>query len=169
VETITDYSELRDRVRYLTRPAIVAVEGFVGSGKSHLASALARDVPASVVHIDEYVIGENESLPYPDRLDYNRILAAVESAHSASRVLVIDGICLRESLRRLRVSANYFVYVKRIAQNGLWHDGFHLEDFETKSVIKENREEPHVSDFSYHSAVRPHEMADVVFHRVEAD
>lgn len=91
-----------------------------------------------------------------------------DRATADSSVLIIDGICLREVLRRLNLTVSLFVYVKRLAENGLWHDGFYLEDFETVGTIVENREEPHRSDFTYHSAERPHEHADIIFHRVEA-
>lgn len=58
-------------------------------------------------------------------------------------------------------------YVKRLGENDLWYDGLHLEDFE-KQIISENLEEPHFSDFKYHTVERPYENADVVFYRKEA-
>ncbi|MGZ5164027.1 MAG: hypothetical protein ACXWIT_26655 [Burkholderiales bacterium] len=167
METITDYAALSDQVRRLSRPVIVGVEGFTGSGKSSLADALAKDLGAFVAHTDDYVTGEDESLPYPDRLDYGRIQSVVAGAIAGSAMVIVEGICLREALRRSGVSAGLLVYVKRLAENGLWHDGFHLEDYETEAAIVENREEPHRSDFTYHSAERPHEQANIVFHRVE--
>ncbi|MFZ5877073.1 MAG: hypothetical protein ACOYXU_11775 [Nitrospirota bacterium] len=168
METITDYPTLCGRFLRLPRPCVVGVEGFTGSGKSHLANALAKDAAASVVHTDQYVTGEDASLSYPDRLDYSRIRSAANRATADSPVTIIEGICLREVLRRSNISARVFVYVKRLAGNGLWHDGFHLEDFESGSTMAANLKEPHRSDFIYHSGDRPHEHADIVFHRVEA-
>lgn len=168
METIADYIALSERFRRLPRPAIVGVEGFTGSGKTRLADALATDVGASVVHLDQYVTGEDESLPYSDRLDYSRIQTAIDRAAADSSLLIIEGICLREVLRRSKTSVDLFVYVKRLSENALWHDGFHLEDFETEGAIVENFDEPHRSDFTYHAAERPHEHAHIVFLRVEA-
>ena len=167
MERVTDYGQLRDRLRLVRRPALVAIEGFTGSGKSYLADAIARDLNAAVIHTDEYVTGDDESLPYPDRLDCSRIATSVSSFARHASLVLIDGICLRETLRRTDLRADLFIYVKRIAENGLWHDGFHLEDYKTNNAITENQEEPHRSDFAYHVFERPHEHADVIFERVE--
>jgi uridine kinase len=169
METIADYRFLCDHLSRLPRPAIVGVEGFTLSGKSYLADALQKDIGAHVVHIDQYVTGKNALLPYADRLDYRRICSAIEHATAESSLLIIDGICLREVRRRLDLAPGLFVYVKRLTRNGLWHDGFHLEDFESAPETVENLKEPHRSDLSYHSAEHPHEHADLVFHRVDVD
>lgn len=169
MEHIADYEELRKRVHGTRRPALVGIEGFTGSGKSYLADALAEDLNAVAVHTDGYVAGEDESLPYWDRIDHHRLAAAVGALRSQAQLTIIEGICLREILQRARLSVALFIYLKRIAENGLWHDGFHLEDFETEGEISENQEEPHRSDFSYHARERPHERADVIFERLEQD
>jgi len=145
------------------------VEGFTGSGKSKLSNDLGRDLKAAVIHTDEYVLAGDESLPYPDRIDYGRITTAITLARSTSSPIVMEGICLRNILDRLSLSADLFVYVKRVASNGLWHDGFHLEDFEAGNGIEEDCKEPHRSDFAYHAAARPHEQTDLLFERIETD
>jgi hypothetical protein len=145
------------------------VEGFTGSGKSKLSNDLGRDLEATVVHTDEFVVPGDESLPYPDRLDYGRLTTEITLAKSTRSLIIVEGICLRDVLERLRLSADLFVYVKRVANNGLWHDGLHLEDFEAGNGIEENREEPHRSDFTYHAAMRPHEHANLLFERIETD
>ena len=167
MEALTDVSELCDRLRRLEPPILVAVEGFAGAGKSSLAAALGKDMPAPVIHTDEYVEGEDESLPYSQRLNYDRVAVALRSAQCGASVVIIDGICLRESLRRLGVSASFFVYLKLIAPNGLWHDGLHLEDFDAEGEDHDRRE-PHCSDFRYHLTERPHEQANVEFRRIDA-
>lgn len=164
-----DYRALSDRLRSLRRPALIGVEGFTGSGKSKVSEDLGRDLQAGVIHTDEYVAPGDESLPYPDRLDYGRLATAIVNARSTNSLLVVEGICLREVLQRLSLSADPFVYVKRVAGNGLWHDGFHLEDFEAGDSIEENNQEPHRSDFAYHAAARPHEKANLLFERIETD
>ena len=147
---------------------VIAIEGFTGSGKSHLADSLAEELGFSVIHTDEFIFGDDESLPYAKRLDYKRLRATLDENGKREATTLFDGICARESLRNLGVNADHFIYVKRIGQNGLWYDGLHLEDFEGNQAISENNEEPHLSDFKYHVAARPHEHADVVFERVES-
>lgn len=167
MEVIEDYTTLRERLRPIGRPAVIGVEGFTGSGKTRLSDDLARDIGGSTIHTDEYVTGEDESLPYPDRLDYSRLRSDITQANADASLIIIEGICLREVLRRLDITANLFLYLKRISEQGLWHDDFNLEDYEGEGAIVENREEPHRSDFAYHSSIRPHEHSDIVFHRTE--
>ena len=159
-----EYGTLISRLVGLPRPAIVGVEGFTSSGKSHLADALAKNLAGVVVHTDKYVTDGQVALPYPDRLDYRGILSALNDATSRTSLTIVEGICLRETLSRASISANLFVYLKFLAQNGLWHDGLSLEDFENRSSPLD---EPHFSDFTYHVKQRPHECADIVFERIE--
>ena len=58
---------------------------------------------------------------------------------------------------------------RRMAGSGLWHDKFHLEDFEAGQPDAGDIEEPHLSDFRYHQRSRPHEQADLIYERVEGD
>lgn len=164
METIADYSALRTRLRAMTNsPAIIAIEGFTTAGKSYLADSLGEDFFGSVVlHTDDYVTGTDETLPYIDRIDYRRLRRALAAASSGT--VLIDGICLRAVMRRLGITPTAFVYVKCIAaKTGLWHDGLHLEDFESEKDGADRLFEPHRSDFFYHTNERPHERADVVY------
>ncbi len=82
-------------------------------------------------------------------------------------IVIFEGICLRETIRRLGTAANFMIYVKRVGENGLWHDGFHLEDYQTDVKIFENCKEPNRSDFIYHLMEHPQEQANIVFNRIE--
>lgn len=167
MEIITDYGSLLKRLSGASLPIIIALDGFTGSGKSHLAGELQRDLGACVVHTDEYVCGSDESAPYLYRLDYKRLRSDVNRASRNSSMITIEGICLRQVLYRASFSASIFVYVKCLANNGLWYEKFHLEDFIAGNEISENRIEPHRSDYSYHVIERPHERADIIFQRIQ--
>src|SRR5438094_1939695 len=112
-----DYRALCDRLHSFRCPALVGVEGFTGSGKSKLSNDLARDLEAQVVHTDDNVAARDESLPYPDRLDYRRMATTIANAGSPNSLVILEGICLREIIQRLSLSPDLFVYVKRIASN----------------------------------------------------
>jgi hypothetical protein len=59
------------------------------------------------------------------------------------------------------------VYVKRLSNStGIWHDGFHLEDYEN-DPSRPNGCELSKNELQYHSMTRPHERADVIFERRE--
>lgn len=163
---LRDVAALCQHLGELPKPLLVAIEGFMSSGKSSLADALGAELDATVVHTDNFVVPGDESLPYPERLNYELLAASLRGASAT----LIEGICLRQVLGRLNAVPTTFVYVKRISSNGLWHDRFHLEEYEeeeeenVQSVITE----PEKSDLNYHASVRPHEHANIVFQRVEA-
>ena len=166
METLRSYEALRAKLRVLPKPCVVAIEGFCGSGKSHLADQLGRDVPALVFHIDDFATKHENPPPY---LDCLRLPELIDVHTRWDRVTpwIVEGICLREVLAACAIDASLFIYIKRLSANGrLWHDGFHLENFEAESAIEL---EPHLSDLKYHSRVRPHERADITYLRVEAD
>jgi hypothetical protein len=81
--------------------------------------------------------------------------------------IVIEGICLIEVMEIARRNLDTLVYVKRISEQGLWHDGFHLEDYMTNKAMKENEHGLHKSEFDYHVAKLPHENAEIIFERTE--
>lgn len=164
-EVIGSFDELLHRLQEL--PAkLVGVEGFCGSGKSFLAEAVASTMPSTTIHLDNFVVGDDEARPYAERIDYKGLRMSVDGAAARRELVLIEGICLRSVLERLDRQVNLFVYVKRMSPTGLWHDGIHLEDAESADSIG-ILDEPERSDFSYHSIVRPHELADIVYCRVE--
>jgi len=168
-DSINDHRALCELLRRLRLPALVGVEGFSGAGKSKLSNDLGADLDAVVIQLDDYILPGDESLPYHCRIDLVRMALAIAHARSTTTLMIIEGICLRQILERLGLCAELFIYVKRVARNGLWHDGFHLADFESGVGLEENYEEPHRSDFSYHAVSRPHEKADLLFDRIEAE
>ena len=137
----------------------------MNSGKSHLATSIAELLAGAVVHMDDCISTGHESVAYVERLDYLKLKQLLSTAGRGASVVFVDGICLREALARIEVVPALFVYVKRMGPNGLWHDGFHLEDYEADQNAVQN--EPERSDLHYHSVVRPHERAEFVLHRVE--
>lgn len=156
-----DIAALCQHLGELPRPLLVAIEGFMCSGKSFLANALGAELGGTVVHTDDFVGPGNQSLPYPQRIRYRLLATSLRS----DPITLIEGICLRQVLARANAEATIFIYVKRLSSNGLWNDGFHLEDFQenAQSVLTE----PGMSDLHYHATIRPHDLADIVFCRAE--
>jgi hypothetical protein len=80
--------------------------------------------------------------------------------------VIVEGICLRDTLARVGRSTDLSIYVKCVTSiSGLWHDGFNLEDYERDSTTAQRR--PHLDDLEYHARVRPHEHSDLFLVRVE--
>lgn len=165
VPTPITFSLLVEKLQDLPPNVFVAVEGFMRSGKSYLALELAASLQCSAIHTDDFVEPGEVALHYVERLNASRLGAALSSAYASTGPVLVEGICLRDVLQRVGVVASVFVYVKRMAISGLWHDGLHLEDFE--SGDQSFSAEPQQSDFRYHVEQRPHERANYFVCRVE--
>jgi hypothetical protein len=146
--------------------ALIGIEGFCSSGKSTLAKRLGNDIEADVVHTDSYAMKFDEPPPYIECLKIDD-LALTLTKRRKSRRCIVEGICLRDILARCDVNADFLLYVRRLSQNGLWHDALHLESFEKGDPEYGDEIEPHLSDLKYHSRARPHETANALFDRME--
>jgi hypothetical protein len=136
----------------------------MNSGKTYLSNEIRASLGCQVIHTDDFVAPGDESLPYVDRLNYEQLRSFLENENPS--IILLDGICLRQILARIHITPALFIYVKRIAPNGIWHDGFHLESYEANE--QSITEEPEQSDLRYHAIEHPHERADVIFHRPES-
>jgi len=168
MDTVPSYDALLQRIRTF-EGGLVGIEGFRQSGKSTLADKLGEDVPAHVVHTDDFSTPRHNSPPYVDGLNLNALGDALRDTKQGDRLCPVEGICLRTVLDRCGLSADVNLYVKRIGENGLWYDQFHLEDFERGEGLPGDSQKPHASDLSYHSRARPHDRADWEFIRVETN
>ena len=145
---------------------VIGVEGFCSSGKSTLADRLGNDLEAEVIHIDSYAIKFDDPPPYIECLKIGELAMAL-AQRSKGRRCIVESICLRDVLERCHVDAGFYLYLRRLSQNGLWHDKLHLESFERGDPEYGDEIEPHLSDLKYHSRRRPHEKANAVIDRVE--
>lgn len=146
---------------------VIGVDGFMGSGKTWLALELAESLGGIRISLDSYINRDTETQDYPSKIMQHHLASDLQKLKDAFQFVVVEGICLLEVLVPISAPPDSLVYVKRISTTGLWHDGFHLEDFETNQAIVENQEGLHRSEFEYHSKVRPHESATVIYERME--
>jgi len=168
MHTTKNIDDVCARMRELAPGAIVGLEGFSGSGKTKFAHQLSLRLSVNVQHVDSFATAFDNPPRYLDCLDLVKLRRALEEGEQ-SRPLIVEGICLRDVLSRIGMSATTYVYVKRIGKNGLWYDGLHLEDFEAGNPIPGDTAEPHHSDLEYHARIRPHELADLTYERVADD
>lgn len=158
------------RKKLSMRPSIlIGVDGFMGSGKSRLAMKLASELGGYRVSLDSYADPGSDKAHYVDKLLLDYFVEDVDKLKRKFPCVVIEGICLLEVMERVKGIVDSLVYVKRISQQGLWHDGFHLEDYVTNKAIKENEEGLRTSEFDYHVAKVPHEKAELIFERTETN
>jgi hypothetical protein len=168
MQVTEDIEDICARIRALNPGAIIGLEGFQDSGKSTLASQLSERVSVSVLHLDDFRMECDPTPPYVEWLDTSALRQALESRQQ-SILTIVEGICLRDVLARVDLTATVLIYVKRLGLNRLWYDGMRLEEYQAGECIPGAGDEPFRSDFKYHARRRPHEKADFIFERVTRD
>lgn len=139
---------------------IIGIDGFCGAGKTHLSNAIQTLIGCPSIDTDDFVLIKDSNLDYAEILD----LRAIDKALNEDKI-VICGICLKGILNKIGRKADITIYVKKVSENGLWHEGLNFEEFEEGTYpVKLN--EPDLSVYKYHSRHRPHENADIIYERV---
>ena len=143
---------------------VIGIEGCLTSGKSYLGKKLIPAFKARLVSTDDSRNDKDHtSTPYLDTLDLSRMHTAIDDIMQTGKLVIVEGICLRSILKRIALTADLFVYVKKLSGNiddDVWHCGYDIESFEEG---EKQHQEPYISDLKYHSRVRPHERADLVY------
>lgn len=98
---------------------VVAIEGASTSGKTKLAEKLAQGRRTRVVSTDEYyqegLLGER----YQDGLRLEDLGEDLIRLRTASDRLIIEGICLRDTLELIGQKPDVYVYCKRLSAAGV--------------------------------------------------
>jgi hypothetical protein len=145
---------------------IVAIDGFMGSGKTCLSFSLAAHLDAFRVGLDSYVHRDSEVQDYVEKLRLNHLARDLEKLQMRFTCVVVEGIRVLDVLQRVGHKPSTRVYVKRVSSVGIWHDGYHLEDYEDGSNVPEDW--LHRDEFAYHVRRRPHLTAEITYERHEA-
>lgn len=131
----------------------IGLEGFCGVGKSTLAASLEDRAAYTAVDTDTFVKVRDGDTYYVERLDLERIKLAIEEKGAAcDSTTIVHGICLRDTMQRIGLSLDAFVYIKRVSQPTidatLWHEGIDLEQLRNGEAFLGQHEEPHRSAWS---------------------
>jgi len=86
----------------------VAIDGALGSGKTTIAKALGRRLGLPAFHLDDFVSKRRGS--YLKYMRHHRLALRLP----ASGKFIIEGVCVLEVLRKLRVQPSVLIYVKRM-------------------------------------------------------
>jgi hypothetical protein len=178
-EEFHDNESLLSRLRVLVGERspmkFIGIEGFMGSGKSYLAKHLATIMPAwCMLGVDdcsldllypEQASSAPRTEPYIECLDLDVLAVKLSDALARCPVVVIEGICLGDVLERIGESVDLMIYLKVIGHNGIWHDGMHLDNYESGG--SDSFGKLHRDQLEYHSRMKPHEKADLLLVRVE--
>jgi hypothetical protein len=160
----TDCKKLAAAIRARSHSSglVVGVEGASGSGKTQLAELLASQLNGAPISTDAHYKAGVVRDRYHDGLRLDALTRAIRDLQSGGAPIVIEGICLRDTLAAIHVTPTVFVYTKRISGAGIWHDDPALFDL---SDIDDASTQGHIDRWSqsYHCRVEPHVLADFVY------
>lgn len=146
------------------RRVLIGVDGVDGSGKTPLAFGLAERIPAKVVSLDRFLNRNRGS--YVQHLRRQQLRRTIVSYQGP---VIVEGVCLRSVLRRLRLRAFRYIYVKAVSQNGLWSHARECELQEpVEAFLEKEREDLRVmADFLASGNAGNSEPADLCAFREE--
>ncbi|MCF8083763.1 MAG: hypothetical protein K9M96_11755 [Deltaproteobacteria bacterium] len=152
---------------------IVSIDGADGVGKSTLAGKIAGELNLPHIEIDTFV--QEQQGGYIDHIDYDRLSESIKQAIISNQVIILEGICVQQVLKKLGLNSNAKVYVRVINNYGFWMDRirFFPLDKSADEMIAERKAKRsplgHVEDIiQYHYAFQPHENTDYIFERRKA-
>ncbi|QDU55494.1 hypothetical protein [Aeoliella mucimassa] len=152
--------------------ACIGIDGCMNSGKTTLADYVAKELPATVIHVDEY-LNKGESHSHLEAIRMNELAAKLGESQESIQPIIVESICLLKVLEQLSVSPDLLVYVKRLS-SGTWHDEMHMEEsdsetfaFVTKVPLLEEDTFLENSQKAYHENFEPLQKADLIYERSE--
>jgi len=174
----TDEYELIKSIKNLSlrSPNIISIYGNDGVGKSTLACKISQELSLPWLESDTFV--QEQKGGYIDYIDYDRLKKSIKEYIIRGHVIILEGICIQQVLKRLSLHSITKIYVKVINITGnhcLWLDEIHLfpPDKSVNEILAERRAKSyssgHVEDIiRYHYTFKPHENPDYIFERRKA-
>jgi uridine kinase len=154
----------------LESPAIVSIDGVDGVGKTTLACKIAEEMSLPYIEIDTFV--QEQQGGYIDHIDYDRLSEVIKQAKITNQVIILEGVCVQQVLKKLGLNSYAKIYVKVINNYPFWMDRIRLfpPDKSADEMIAERKAKGfslgHVEDIiRYHYTFKPHENADYIFER----
>ncbi|HDY8002502.1 TPA: hypothetical protein RQK74_004469 [Vibrio vulnificus] len=169
-----------------TNPNIIWIDGKDGSGKSYLARQLSEQLGISVVSVDDHLIRQQGS--YVSSVKFEQLYEAIMQV---GKPVIIEGVCLLEIRKKLKVEGGLSIYVKRMSPMGYWTDEDECDPKVTPDELIQSKIEIHERAVSvgfmgiesdgvpyefpplarelieYHYAYKPHLNADITYFRVD--
>jgi hypothetical protein len=141
---------------------IVGIEGASTAGKTTTANQVAQELGGTPIHTDQFYNKGVTGPRYQDGLRLEEMAETIARLANHTGPIVVEGICLRETLQSLGRIPSIMVYCKKISSAGVWHDDPELNgDHDPESGFVQERVD--CWWFDYHKRAKPLELADVVF------
>ena len=163
-----NYDELLQHIQQnnFASSDLILIDGATGSGKTHLAMQLSKDLSGIRVSTDCYILPEIGG-SYLNRLAFEFMSDDLTRLQKVMPMIIFEGICARDVMEKLNSNWNFSIYLKKIANSGLWHFEYNLEEFQNGNKMSEDNPEPFKSDYEYHGRIQPHLNSDFTFVRID--
>ena len=152
---------------------IVSIDGVDGVGKSRLAYKITKELSLPHIGIDTFV--QEQQGGYINHIDYVRLSERIREDLIAYRLVILEGICMEQVLKKICLNSYVRIYVKVIDSYGFWMDKirFFPPEKSADEVIAERKAKGfslgHMEEIiRYHYICKPHENADYIFERRKA-
>jgi hypothetical protein len=148
--TLADWRRSNDR--------LLRIEGFTGAGKTRLAHSLRRATDATLISTDCFAIrtAGGRDRPYIESLDLRSLHSYAATILQTAGPVIVEGVCLNESLPSKQFGRGFVDYVKRASCNtDLWPDDYRDDERAPTSGL-------HRSIWDYHQFNTPDATADLV-------
>jgi len=152
-----------------TALGLIGIDGKDGSGKSTLAKDLSEQLGYAHINLDDYL--EKNRGQFVEYVKYDQVKEAIGKAKEP---VIIEGVCLLAVMEHLSDSPDISIYVKRVADYGMWYD---KEDCDINEDIDEfiRRKNsggctipPLIEEIiRYHNKYKPHKRADLIYRRID--
>lgn len=116
MEVIESHQKLVKEIQqqlYPWRKFTIGVDGHDGAGKSGLARYLAWELDLPAIDTDLLIVRESN----PPAYRYDDLARLVEARHSLNRPVLLEGVFLLNTLRKINVACDFLVYVENEEDN----------------------------------------------------
>jgi uridine kinase len=121
------------QVLFPWRKLTIAVDGVDNSGKSTLARFLSWQLGLPTIETDLLIQPHNEGFTY----DYSSLDHLIRARHERNRPVIIEGLCVLQTLSQLNINTDYLIYVKTLGNPG---------SFTWRKIFKAYEQEFHPQD-----------------------
>ena len=169
---------------------LIAVDGVDGSGKSSLSKDLSEELGYLHINLDDYL--EKNRGNFVKYIKYELLEKKIKSTKNP---VIIEGVCVLDVLKNLKLRPDYLIYIKRMSDFGFWYDDYlcdvkadidgfiENENLELKKFSEvmaningeefnsENCKIPKLREeiIRYHYEFKPHNHANFIFKKLTAN
>jgi hypothetical protein len=117
MKKIIEIDTIESLIEEVRGKQLIAIDGCDGAGKTYLSQEIFDRMSCEVLKLDNFL--DRDKGAYIKNIQFGKIKNFIERQR---KTVVIEGVCLFRILEELKLSADCFVYVKKVNERGEWLD-----------------------------------------------